>query len=152
MYIHFTAIVHLELVRTSGVCTSRCKPEESPDLIKTQHESLINNSKALPWNPWKWFFHDYLRIHSHTSMWCTFANHLLTNVQMVLAHTSAHVYLREVWLGIGLLPPPDCVRVFGSGWETEFGGRGGDRISRETEWTLQIKWGRQREGKKDHYK
>ena len=68
-----------------------------------------------------------------TSMWCTFANHLLTNVQMGVAHTSAYVYLREVWLGVGLLPPPDCVRVFGSGWETEFGGRGGDRISRETE-------------------
>ena len=135
--------VYQELVSASGVCTS-VPVVVCPDWTKTQHESLINNSNALLWNPWKWFFYEYLYIHSCTSMWCTFTNHLLTSGQMVLAHTSAHVYLREVWLGVSLLPLPDCVWVFGSGWVTEFGGRGGDRISRETEWTLQIKWGRWR--------
>ena len=60
--------------------------------IGPQHESLINNSKACAHCPGiheSDFFTTiwYMYIYTFTSMWCTFANHLLTNARTCGAYT-----------------------------------------------------------------
>lgn len=51
---------------------------------------------------------------------------------MRIKYMYVHTYLREVWLGVCLLPPSDSIWVFGCGWKAVLGGRGGDRVPGET--------------------